>query len=162
MDEMAHIRVQKAPFDVAQELAALQKKGADIGALVSFTGLVREFDNDRRITKLTLEHYPAMTERQLHAIAAEAETRFSLVHCQVIHRFGPLHPGDPIVLVITAARHRKAAFEGAEFLMDWLKTKAPFWKKEESSNGSQWVAAQESDDLAAQKWTAPTVKPNGH
>lgn len=134
--------VQAEPFDAAAVTAALTAGRTDIGALVTFTGLVRD-------TQLTLEHYPAMTERQLAAIAAEAWARWSLLGGTVIHRHGTLAPGDPIVLVAIASAHRAAAFEAAEFLMDWLKTRAPFWKHEA---GAGWVAAKASDDRAAARW----------
>ncbi|MBV7256162.1 molybdenum cofactor biosynthesis protein MoaE [Pacificimonas sp. WHA3] len=141
---MIDTRVQSAPFDVAAETANLTAGRGDIGAVVSFTGLVRGDAGDT----LTLEHYPGMTERMLANIAAEAETRWGLSGGLVIHRYGVLPVGAPIVLVLTASRHRADAFQAAEFLMDWLKVKAPFWKKD--ANG--WVEAQGSDDDAASRW----------
>lgn len=138
-------RVQPEPFDVAAETAALTTGRTDIGALVSFTGLVRD-------TALTLEQYPAMTARQLGRIAAEAWARWPLLGGTVIHRHGTLAPGDPIVLVLVASAHRGPAFEAAAFLMDWLKTRAPFWKHEA---GAGWVAARASDDEAARRWEQP-------
>ncbi len=142
---MITTRTQSAPFDTAAESAAITAGRTDIGALVTFTGLVRD-------TQLTLEHYPAMTDRQLAAIARQAETRWPILAGTVIHRHGSLAPGDPIVLVAIASAHRAAAFEAAEFLMDWLKTRAPFWKHEA---GSGWVAAKASDDTAANRWDKP-------
>lgn len=139
---MLTTRVQPGPFDLGAEVAALTAGRSDIGAVVSFTGLVRD-------VALTLEHYPAMTERQLAAIAADAAARWQLLGATVIHRFGSLAPADPIVLVATAARHRGAAFAAAEFLMDWLKTRAPFWKREA---GGGWVEAKATDDAAAARW----------
>ncbi len=144
-------RVQSEPLDTATEIAALTAGRTDVGAVVSFTGLVRGDDN---LIALTLEHYPAMTERALAAIAAEAETRWPLSGGIVVHRVGRLLPGDPIVLVAIASAHRAAAFAAAEFLMDWLKTRAPFWKAEERAGETAWVAAKASDDDAAARWTA--------
>lgn len=138
---MIAVRVQAAPFDLAAEAAALTAGRTDIGALVTFTGLVRDHP-------LSLEHYPGMTERQLRAVADEACARWPILGGTVVHRFGDLEPGDPIVLVAVAAAHRAAAFEGASFLMDWLKTSAPFWKRAEGA----WVAAKASDDDAAARW----------
>ena len=138
---MIATRVQAAPFDLATETAALVAGRTDIGALVTFTGLVRD-------QPLTLEHYPGMTERQLAAVATEADARWPLLGGVVVHRFGTLAPGDAIVLVAVAAAHRAAAFAAADFLMDWLKTRAPFWKRE----GDGWVAARASDDAAAARW----------
>ena len=138
---MIGVRVQPEPFDTAAELAALSANRTDIGAVVSFTGLVRD-------APLLLEHYPAMTTRQLARIAAEAETRWPLLGGVVIHRFGDLAPADPIVLVAVAARHRGDAFAACEFLIDWLKTAAPFWKREADG----WVEARAADDAAAARW----------
>jgi molybdopterin synthase catalytic subunit len=151
---MIGVRLQTAPFDIATELAALRAGRTDIGALVSFTGLVRDGDGDgaQKITSMTLEHYPAMTEKELRAIAAVASQRWDLIGGIIVHRFGTLKPADDIVLVATASAHRQAAFESAMFLMDWLKTKAPFWKKETGSAGAHWVDAKAADDAAAEKW----------
>lgn len=142
---MAEIRVQTEDFDPGEEIERLTHGRSDIGGIVSFTGIVRN-------VALTLEHYPGMTEREIGRIAEEARSRWPLLGLTVIHRYGRLEPGARIVLVVTASEHRKAAFEAAEFLIDWLKTKAPFWKLEESRNGPQWVEAKASDDDAAQKW----------
>jgi molybdopterin synthase catalytic subunit len=146
------VRVQEAAFDLAAEVDALTARDRDIGAVVTFTGLVREIVPGAPGQSMTLEHYPGMTERALAAIEAEAHTRWPLSGSTVIHRTGRLEPGDPIVLVVTASRHRQAAFEAAAFLMDWLKTKAPFWKKEATPEGETWVAARDSDDAAAAQW----------
>ena len=147
------VSVQAEPFDVAQEMAALTEGNRDIGAVVSFTGLVREMTDAGAITDMTLEHYPGMTERALEEIVAQAQGRWPLQAVRLIHRYGPMAPGEGIVLVLTASRHRKAAFEAAEFLMDYLKTKAPFWKKEQGATGdAQWVDARDIDDQAAARW----------
>lgn len=147
------VRVQREDFDTAAELERLAAAGTHIGAVVSFTGLVRDFaDRPDGASRMTLEHYPGMTERQLEAIVAEAERRWPLDGCLVIHRHGELAPGDRIVLVVTASAHRKAAFEAADFLVDWLKTKAPFWKLEETGGARRWVEAKASDDAAADRW----------
>jgi molybdopterin synthase catalytic subunit len=142
-------RAQAEAFDAAAEAAALAAGRTDIGAIVTFTGLVRVDDN---LQALTLEHYPAMTERAMAAIAAEAWRRWPLMGGTVIHRYGRLSPGDPIVLVAITSAHRGAAFEAAEFLMDWLKTRAPFWKHEDRGDSQTWVAAKASDDKAAERW----------
>ncbi len=146
---MITIRAQAEAFDAGAEASALSAGRTDIGAIVTFTGLVRGDDN---LHALTLEHYPAMTERAMAAIAAEAWGRWPLAGGTVIHRFGRLLPGDPIVLVVIASTHRGAAFEAAEFLMDWLKTRAPFWKHEDRGDTQHWVAAKASDDEAADRW----------
>lgn len=138
---MIAVRVQAEPFDLAAEAAALTAGRTDIGALVTFTGLVRDHP-------LSLEHYPEMTERQLRAVADEASARWPILSGTVIHRFGDLAPADPIVLVAVAAAHRAAAFETASFLMDWLKVRAPFWKRA----GDEWVEAKPEDDAAAAQW----------
>ncbi len=147
---MIAARVQAAPFDAAAEVAALSAGRSDVGAVVSFTGLVRGDDD---LVSLTLEHYPAMTERALTTIAAEADARWPLLGGTVVHRVGRLLPGEAIVLVAVASAHRGAAFAAAEFLMDWLKTRAPFWKAEECVGGVTWVAARAGDDAAAARWT---------
>lgn len=145
------IRVQAGDFDIGAELAALRSEQTDIGALVSFTGLVR--DDGGRLTGFELEHYPAMTERALEAIEQEARSRWPLEAVLVIHRYGPLAPGDQIMMVATASKHREAAFEAAEFLMDFLKTRAPFWKRETTAEGAAWVDARESDYAALRRWS---------
>ena len=145
------VRVQREDFDPGAELAALTDGRTDVGGLVSFTGLVR---GDGGLKAMTLEHYPGMTEKALEAIEAEARERWPLLGVTIIHRVGPLAPGARIVFVAAASAHRRAAFEAADFLMDYLKTRAPFWKKEEGADGSAtWVDARESDDAAAARWT---------
>jgi molybdopterin synthase catalytic subunit len=146
------IRVQREDFDVGAELARLTEGRSDIGGLASFVGLVRETNEGERLVAMTLEHYPAMTEKRLAEIEAEAMKRWPLQASLIIHRYGRLTPGERIVLVATASSHRQAALESCQFLIDWLKTQAPFWKLEETMAGDRWVAARESDDLAAQRW----------
>lgn len=146
------VRVQREDFDTAAELERLTAGRRHIGAVVTFTGLVRDVAEGKPIQRMTLEHYPGMTEKQLGAIVAEAEGRWPLDACLVIHRYGALEPGDRIVLVIVASAHRQAAFEACGFLIDWLKTKAPFWKLEEQGGERRWVEAKASDDAAAARW----------
>ncbi len=147
---MATVRVQAAPFDTGTEIAALLAGRTDVGGIGCFVGVVR----GGGIQAMTLEHYPGMTERALAGIAAEAEARWELLGCTVLHRHGRLLPGDPIVLVLAASRHRQAALDATAFLMDWLKTRAPFWKREERLDGTAaWVDAREADDAAAARWT---------
>ena len=147
---MARILVQEAVFDLAAEHALLSEGRSDIGGIASFTGLCRADDG---IAALVLEHYPGMTERALRQIAAEAEARWPLTGCTVIHRVGRIRPGEPIVLVLTASAHRTAALEACAFLIDWLKTGAPFWKREEFHDGRErWVEAKASDDAATARW----------
>jgi molybdopterin synthase catalytic subunit len=145
------IKVQTEPFDLTAEVEALTKANTSIGAVVTFTGLVRD-NAEGALKAMTLEHYPGMTEKQLAEIEKIAHERWPLQACLIIHRYGRLEPGEPIVLVVTASSHRQAAFEAAEFLMDWLKTKAPFWKLEETSDASIWVEAKSGDHKAAKKW----------
>lgn len=146
------IRVQREDFDVGAELAALAGGNRNIGGVACFVGLVREMAGDAAIGAMTLEHYPGMTEKKLAEIEAEARERWPLDASLVIHRYGRLEPGERIVMVATASAHRRAALEACEFLIDWLKTKAPFWKQEETPEGARWVAAQDSDDAAAARW----------
>ena len=146
------IRVQEEDFDVGLEITRLSNGNHDIGAVCTFVGLVRELAGDR-IRTMTLDHYPGMTEKELLKIEAEAQVRWSLTACVIIHRYGTLAPGDRIVMVATASPHRQAAFHSCEFLMDYLKTRAPFWKKEETGDGEKWVEARASDDVAADRWT---------
>ncbi|HEX6958226.1 MAG TPA: molybdenum cofactor biosynthesis protein MoaE [Ferrovibrio sp.] len=148
----AKVRVQKEDFDTAAELEKLTANNPRIGAAVTFTGLVRDFADNTAVRRMTLEHYPGMTEKQLAAIVAETERRWPLDGCLVIHRYGPLEPGERIVLVIVTSAHRQAAFEACAFLVDWLKTKAPFWKLEEHGGERRWVEAKASDDEAAARW----------
>ena len=147
---MARILVQEALFDMATESAALTAGRTDIGGVASFLGVCR---GDDALAAMVLEHYPGMTERALGRIAAEAEARWPLTGCTVIHRVGRILPSEPIVLVLTASAHRAAALESCAFLIDWLKTKAPFWKREEFADGdARWVAAKNEDDAAAARW----------
>ncbi len=146
------IHVQTAPFDVGASLAALTHGHHDIGGIGCFIGLVR--DTPEKLTALTLEQYPGMTERALHTIATQAITRFALLGCTIIHRHGRLALGEPIVLVLTASAHRQPALDATAFLIDWLKTRAPFWKQEHAADGtSRWVDAQPDDDAAAARWS---------
>jgi molybdopterin synthase catalytic subunit len=148
------IRIQQADFDVARESALLTAGRTDIGAVVSFAGICRGSDGEG-IAALTLEHYPGMAEAEIARHVEEAASRWPLQGVTVIHRVGRLTPGENIVLVLTASSHREAAFHAAEFLMDYLKTSAPFWKREEKSSGTGWVEAQAHDDAAAARWTKP-------
>lgn len=148
------IRVQREDFDLGAEVVALTQGRTDIGGVASFIGLVRDVAGGESVGAMTLEHYPGMTEKKLQEIDAEANRRWPLSASLIIHRFGRLEPGDRIVLVITASSHRQAALESCAFLIDWLKTKAPFWKQEETAAGPQWVEARESDDKAAERWVA--------
>ncbi|MCS3452781.1 MULTISPECIES: molybdenum cofactor biosynthesis protein MoaE [Bradyrhizobium] len=153
MTVAATIRIQQADFDVAQEIAALSKGRTDVGAVVSFSGICRGSEQGEPIAALTLEHYPEMAEAEITRHADEALSRWPLQGLTIIHRFGRIAPGENIVLVVTASAHRQAAFEAAEFLMDYLKTNAPFWKREESARGANWIEAQDHDDAAAARWT---------
>ncbi|HLJ63933.1 MAG TPA: molybdenum cofactor biosynthesis protein MoaE [Stellaceae bacterium] len=146
------IRVQREDFDVGAELASLTSGRHGIGGVTLFVGLVRDMAGEERIGAMTLEHYPGMTERELEAIEKEAHERWPLDASLIIHRFGRLEPGDRIVLVAAASPHREAAFDACHFLIDWLKTKAPFWKLEETPTGPRWVDAKASDDAAARRW----------
>ncbi|MBL8675487.1 MAG: molybdenum cofactor biosynthesis protein MoaE [Rhodospirillales bacterium] len=151
------VRVQLDDFDIGAEIAALTRGNPRIGAVVTFTGLVRDlhvregFHRDR-VAAMTLEHWPGVTEAALADIEAEANRRWPLDATLIVHRHGRLEPGDRIVLVVAASPHREAAFEACQFLMDWLKTKAPFWKLEETPAGETWVDSQHADDAAARKW----------
>lgn len=146
------IRVQRDDFDLGAELAALTAGNPRIGGLCSFVGLVRDMAGGEQIGAMTLEHYPGMTEKMLERIEAEAKQRWPLEASLIIHRYGRLEPGEQIVLVATASPHREAAFEACHFLIDWLKTQAPFWKLEEKESGAEWVEARASDDDAAARW----------
>ena len=146
---MRTIRIQTTPFDVNAEIAALTKGRSDAGAVVTFTGHVR---GDDGLTSLTLEHYPKMTESEIARCVEEAEKRWPLLGTTVIHRIGRLVPGDPIVLVAVAATHRQAAFSAAEFLMDYLKTRAPFWKEEDRGGAKSWIEHRASDSERAKRW----------
>lgn len=144
------IRVQREDFDIGAEIAALTAGRSDIGAIVTFTGTVR--DQHGAVTEMTLEHYPGMTESELGRIEAEANARWPLQASLIVHRTGTLKPGDTIVLVVTASEHRDAAFDAAKFLMDYLKTAAPFWKRESGPGGTRWVEADAKDDGALARW----------
>jgi len=147
---MALISVQSEDFDINSEIASLKGENNDIGAIVTFTGTVRDVGGT--LQSMTLEHYPGMTEKELDRIASVAEERWPLLGCRVIHRFGTLAPGDNIVLVITLSAHREAAFKAADFLMDYLKSSAPFWKKEQTADKKSWVQAKEKDKTALKRW----------
>ena len=146
------IRVQQEDFDIGGELARLSDNNQAVGGVASFVGLVRDMTPEGKISAMTLEHYPGMTEKQLAALEDEARRRWPLADCLIIHRYGRLLPGDRIVLVATASAHRQAALESCAFLIDWLKTKAPFWKLEDGPDGGQWVEAKASDEDAAERW----------
>ena len=146
------ISVQTETFDVGIETAAMSNGRTDIGAIASFIGLARDMNSGSEVSAMTLEHYPAMTEKALTAIIDEARQRWTLLDVTLIHRVGRLLPGAPIVLVIVASSHRAEAFAACEFLMDALKTRAPFWKKEETIEGERWVEARESDERAVKRW----------
>ena len=146
------VRLQRESFDAGQESAALTRGRTDIGALVTFTGICRGAESGAPIAALTLEHYPGMAEAEIARHVEEAKSRWPLLGVTVIHRYGRIEPGENIVLVVTASSHREAAFAAAEFLMDYLKTRAPFWKQVESAGGRTWVKAKDTDDNAAARW----------
>jgi molybdopterin synthase catalytic subunit len=147
------IRIQQADFDIAQEISALTKRRTDVGAVVTFSGICRGTDGGDAIAALTLEHYPGMAEAEIARHAETAASRWPLTGLTIIHRVGRIAPGENIVLVVTTSAHRQAAFEAAEFLMDYLKAHAPFWKREEGTSGASWVEARDHDDAAAGRWT---------
>ena len=149
------IKVQTEPFDVGAEYAALKNHRTDIGGFALFVGSVRDISQGADVQTMTLEHYPGMTQSALAEIETEARSRWPLDDVLIIHRYGKLLPGDDIVLVITASAHREAAFQSCEFLMDWLKTKAPFWKLEDGTSGPRWVEAKTSDEAATARWNKP-------
>jgi molybdopterin synthase catalytic subunit len=144
------VRVQPEPFDYGAECAGFGRGGRDVGAVVTFLGVVR--DDTGSLSRIEIEHYPGMTEKAIAAIVDEARTRWALADTLVVHRYGPLQPGEAIMMVATAARHRTAAFEAAEYLMDYLKSRAPFWKKEIGVDGAEWVAAKDEDEDALGRW----------
>ena len=147
------VKVQSEDFDVGAELAALTTGNTAIGGMTSFVGLVRDLGEEDALKAITLEHYPGMTEKMLRKIEAEANDRWPLEASLIVHRYGRLEPGEQIVLVATASPHRQAAFDSCAFLIDWLKTKAPFWKLEDTQNeGARWVEAKAADDRAAERW----------
>jgi len=151
-DGRDHVRVQTGDFDAGLEIARLRAGRADIGAIASFIGTVRDVNDAAAVTGLTLEHYPGMTEQALTDIVGEARRRFAILDALVVHRVGALRPGDQIVLVVVTSAHRGTAFDACEYVMDMLKTRAPFWKKERTPQGDRWVEARASDDAAAGRW----------
>ena len=153
MTAAATIRIQEADFDIAHEIAALTSGRSDVGAVVTFSGICRGSENGEPIAALTLEHYPGMAEAEIKRHTDEAMSRWPLTGLTVIHRVGRITPGENIVLVLAASQHRQAAFAAAEFIMDYLKANAPFWKREEKPAGNRWVDAQHHDDAAAARWT---------
>lgn len=146
------VRVQTEDFDLGAETRALHGSDARVGAIASFVGTVRDLNEGEGVSGMTLEHYPGMTEKALEEISREAAQRFDIIDSLVIHRVGPLRPRDQIVLVAVTSAHRGEAFRACEFIMDFLKTRAPFWKKEQTSGGTRWVEARDSDDAAAARW----------
>jgi molybdopterin synthase catalytic subunit len=148
------VKVQTTDFDIGAEIAALRAANRKIGAVASFIGTVRDLNDGDAVSSMTLEHYPGMTEKALEEIVQEAKQRWNIDDALVIHRIGELHPGDQIVLVVTTSAHRGEAFAACEFLMDYLKTRAPFWKKEQTPQGAKWVDARSTDDDAAARWAA--------
>ena len=146
------IQVQTEAFDLAAEVAALYQANPKVGAVTSFLGLVRDINDGQKVSAMTLEHYPGMTEKSLAEIVETARTRWEVLDACVIHRVGPLMPTEPIVMVAVSSGHRGDAFAACEFIMDFLKTRAPFWKKEQTPAGEQWVDARESDDRAVERW----------
>jgi molybdopterin synthase catalytic subunit len=149
------VRLQREAFDVAAEVERMTRGRTDIGAVVTFTGLCRADENGQPIAALTLEHYPGMAEAEIARHVEEASVRWPLMGVTVVHRYGRIEPGEVIVLVATASSHREAAFAAASFLMDYLKTRAPFWKQVEAAGGTTWVEAKTADDAAAERWSAP-------
>lgn len=150
--DRTEVRVQTADFDVGAEIARLRAGNASIGAVASFIGVCRDLNDGDRVADMVLEHYPGMTERALERIAADARGRWDLIDILIVHRVGRMLPTDQIVLVVVTGGHRGEAFAACEFLMDYLKTKAPFWKKEQTPDGSRWVEARADDDAAAERW----------
>ena len=147
------VRVQTEDFDVGAEMVAMRHGNAKIGAIASFVGVVRDLNEGADVAEMTLEHYPGMTEKALEKIVAEARARWDICDALVVHRVGTLKPTDQIVLVVVASGHRGEAFQACEFLMDYLKTRAPFWKKEKTAEGARWVDARTADDTAADRWS---------
>jgi molybdopterin synthase catalytic subunit len=154
MTTQSTVRIQSEPFDVATEAAKLTRGRTDAGAVVTFTGICRGDENGQPIAALTLEHYPGMAEAEIERHVAEAASRWPLIGVTVIHRYGRLVPGEDIMMVVTVSSHRAAAFEAADFLMDYLKTRAPFWKQVEKADEKIWVEAKAADDEAAGRWTS--------
>jgi molybdopterin synthase catalytic subunit len=146
------VRVQAADFDAGAEIAALRRGNPKIGAVASFIGVVRDVNEDQAVSVMALEHYPGMTEKAIEEIIGQARSRWNVLNVLVIHRVGQLRPMDQIVLVAVAGEHRGDAFAACEFIMDYLKTRAPFWKKEQAGTGTRWVEARETDGIAAERW----------
>ena len=146
------VRIQTADFDAGVEMAALRRGNAAVGAVASFVGIVRDVNEGDRVSEMTLEHYPGMTEKSIEAIITQARGRWDVIDAVVVHRVGTLKPTDQIVLVVVASGHRGDAFAACEFIMDYLKTQAPFWKKERTGEGTRWVDARAADDAAAERW----------
>ena len=155
MTTVSTVRIQREPFDAAAETAKLTRGRTDAGAAVTFTGICRGDENGKPIAALTLEHYPGMAESEIESHVAEAAQRWPLIGVTVIHRYGRIVPGEDIMMVATVSAHRAAAFAAADFLMDYLKTRAPFWKQVEKTDGKIWVEAKASDDTAAERWAMP-------
>ncbi len=155
MTDNVTIRIQEADFDIAREIASLTAQCSDTGAVVSFTGICRSSEDGSAIAALTLEHYPGMAEAEIARHAETAMSRWPLSGIRVVHRVGRITPGENIVLVVTGSTHRQAAFEAAEFMMDYLKANAPFWKRAEAAGGTKWIEARDHDDAAAARWTEP-------
>lgn len=151
------IRVQESDFDIGMEITRITEGNTKIGGVSSFVGLVRDYTGNEKLTSMTLEHYPGMTEKQLATLETKARERWNLEDLLIVHRYGTLAPGDRIVLVITASSHRSDSLESCQFLIDWLKTDAPFWKLEDTASGSEWVSARESDNTAADRWLSDGV-----
>jgi len=149
------VRIQTQDFDAGAEIAALRRNNPRIGAVASFIGVCRDANDGDAVIKMTLEHYPGMTEKALEGIAAEAKRRWDVMDALIVHRVGELMPTDQIVLVVVTGAHRGEAFSACEFIMDYLKTCAPFWKKEETPRGARWVDARASDDEASERWNSP-------
>jgi molybdopterin synthase catalytic subunit len=152
------VRITQSVFDPAAETSVLSRERTDVGAVVAFSGICRDSEDDERIASLTLEHYPGMAEAEIERHVAEAQSRWPLMGVRVVHRVGHILPGETIVFVGCASKHREAAFEAAEFLMDYLKTRAPFWKKVEQASGATWIEAKEKDDSAAARWSRPAKR----
>lgn len=146
------VRLQREDFDIAAEISALTRGRTDIGAVATFTGICRDTNEGSGVAAMTLEHYPGMAEDEIARHIDDAKARWPVLGVTVIHRYGRLVPGDNVVLVVTTSSHREAAFAAAEFLMDYLKTRAPFWKKEERAGGESWVEARQADDASAERW----------
>jgi len=146
------VRVQEGAFDPGDEVNAMHAANVGVGAVVGFVGYVRDFNDGREVAGMFLEHYPGMTEKALHKIVVEARERWPLLKVEVLHRIGALEPGEPIVFVGVASAHRQAAFDACNFIMDYLKTRAPFWKKENTGEGPRWVEGKQSDQDAAGRW----------